>query len=267
MPINVEALWDFTDPAESERRFRDALDRAEGDDALILQTQIARTLGLRGRFDEAHELLDDVSDELEGPSPELRVRNLLERGRIFRSSESPVEAESCFSAAFALADSCQLEFLAADALHMIALVQDTPEGRLDWNQRTVDYARAALDRKARAWESSALNNIGVVLNDLGRHNEALERFQDALAAYERDGRAADARIARWMVASTLRRLDRSDEALDIQLALEAELDAVGETDPYVYDEIALLLDARGDAAGARRYRALHERALGEPAPN
>ena len=41
--VDLDALWSFHDPAASEARFRAALDSAQGDDALILQTQIART--------------------------------------------------------------------------------------------------------------------------------------------------------------------------------------------------------------------------------
>ena len=47
--VDLAALWDFGNPALSEQRFREALAAAERDgrrdDALILQTQVARTLG------------------------------------------------------------------------------------------------------------------------------------------------------------------------------------------------------------------------------
>jgi hypothetical protein len=47
--VDVDALWNFNDPAVSEARFREVLVKAQGDDALVLRTQIARTLGLRQR--------------------------------------------------------------------------------------------------------------------------------------------------------------------------------------------------------------------------
>lgn len=43
-----------------------------------------------------------------------------------------------------------------------------------------------------------------------------------------------------MVAWALRLQGRTDEALAAQLALKADLDALGQTDPYVDEEIALL---------------------------
>jgi len=47
MAIDLRPLWDFSKPAVSEERFRAALATAQGDDALILKTQIARTYAHR----------------------------------------------------------------------------------------------------------------------------------------------------------------------------------------------------------------------------
>jgi len=43
MAIDLNPLWNFDDPGQSEQRFRAALATATGDDAIILQTQIARS--------------------------------------------------------------------------------------------------------------------------------------------------------------------------------------------------------------------------------
>ncbi len=45
MAGDLSHLWDFTQPELSEQRFREALATANPDEALILQTQIARTYG------------------------------------------------------------------------------------------------------------------------------------------------------------------------------------------------------------------------------
>ena len=55
MPIDLGPLWEFSHLAESEQRFRAALAMASGDDALILQTQIARSFSLRKDFARAQE--------------------------------------------------------------------------------------------------------------------------------------------------------------------------------------------------------------------
>lgn len=59
--MDVSALWDCADRAASEAAFRAALARGPGrNDALTLATQIARSLGLRSLFAEAHAVLDAV---------------------------------------------------------------------------------------------------------------------------------------------------------------------------------------------------------------
>ena len=78
--------------------------------------------------------------------------------------------------------------------------------------------------------------------DMGDWANALGAFEQALA--ERLARADEsgAFIARWMVAWTLRNLGRADEARAAQLALKAALAAVGQSDPYVDEELVLLGD-------------------------
>lgn len=258
--VDLDALWDFASPDLSEQRFRQALAAAGADDALVLRTQIARTLGLRGRFDDALRELDAVEPLLAAAGPAPRVHALLERGRTLRSSGQPRAAAPLFEQAFELADRARLEFLAADALHMVALVQPTPETQIAVNRRVVAYAQNAQDPRARRWDAAALNNIGVTLNQAGRHAEALPVLQDALAAYQRAGRPRNVLVARWMVAHTLRLLGRLDEALRLQRALEADWAAAGGQDPFVFDEIAEIHAARGDVDRAAHYRALAARA-------
>jgi tetratricopeptide (TPR) repeat protein len=256
--MDVDALWNFNDPAASEARFREALANAKGDDALILRTQIARTLGLRDRFDDAHRELDAIEPALAGAGAEPRVRALLERGRTLRSSGKPAEGKPLFVRAFEMADAAKLERLAADALHMVALVEPQLDDRIAWNRRTIDYAQRANDARAQGWQAAALNNIGSDLREAQRLDDSLAVFREALAAHERTGRADNVRVARWQVANVLRLKGQRDEALAMQLALERDAAAAGKPDPYVYDELALLHAARGDAPSAARARAQAE---------
>ena len=54
---------------------------------------------------------------------------------------------------------------------------------------------------------------------------------------ELQGKAAPIRIAKWCVARTLRSLGQTQEALVLQQALQAELEAVGQKSGYVYEEM------------------------------
>ena len=105
----------------------------------------------------------------------------------------------------------------------------------------------------------------MALNEAGRHEEALPVFRDALAAYERKGRADDVRFAHWQIAHTLRRLGRIDEALAMQFELERQAAAAGAPDADVFEELALLFEARAEPQQAERYRALQRAAQGEEA--
>lgn len=260
MALDVNSMWDYERPGLSEQRFREALREASGDDALLLRTQIARTYSLRGRIDQAHAELDAIEPQVAAAGAEVQVRVLLERGRTLRSARQPAEARPLFVSAFERADAAGLEYLAGDALHMVALVEGSLEGRLEWNHRTAQYASRASDPAARHWEAGAWNNLGVALNEAGRHAEALAAFENALAAHERSGKVTSIRIAHWMVAHTLRLLGRIDEALARQLELEAQWRSAGETDAYVFEELVALYEAKGDGPRAARYRSLLEQA-------
>ena len=255
--VDLDALWNFADPAATEARFRDALGSATGDDALVLRTQVARTYSLRGRFDDANRELDAIEPALATAGVEPRVRAWLERGRTLRSAGKPMEGKPLFMRAYVTADAARLERLAADALHMLALAEPALDDRIAWNRRTIDYARRATDPRAQGWQATALNNIGSDLREAGRLDESLASFREAQAAYERIGRPQPLFVARWQVANVLRLLGRTDEALAMQTALERDTAAAAAPDPYVYDELALLQAARGqaDAAALARRRA------------
>ena len=252
--MDVSPYWNFNDPAASEAAFRAALSANPGsDDALTLQTQIARTYGLRARFDEAHALLDTIEPRLATAGAEPRVRYLLERGRTFRSSKAPEKARPLFVEAADRAHGAGLDALEIDALHMIALVETGPEAQMALNRRALAIAAASGDPIARNWDASLANNIGMSLHEAGRYEEALASFRSALAARERIGKADLIRVARWMIAWTLRSLRRHEEALAILRRLEAENAAAGEPDGYTFEEIGENLLAQQQADAAKPY--------------
>ena len=229
MTVDVSSLWDFTNPIESEQRFRDALATASGDDAIIIHTQIARTYSLRREFVAAREILGDIEPELSVCGEEAKVRFYLEFGRTYASAahnaqaltaESKLKAKELYLRACAIAQDAQLDALAIDSLHMMAFVESEPVDQLNWTRQALSIAEASEQESARNWEASLRNNVGYALHQLGQYEDALEEFEQALALREREGDAERIRIAQWMVAWTLRSLNRIDEALDIQLQLE-----------------------------------------------
>ena len=251
--LDIDSFWEYTDPASSEERFRAALRSVRGDDRLELLTQIARTYLLRGWFDEAHEMLDEVEQQLSGAGAGPHVRYRLERGRSFNSAGEKKKARALFLDAWEQARAAHLEGLAVDAAHMMAITYSgTPEA-IDWNRHGLAIARASKDPKAVSLIPAMLNNSAWDLHDMGRFAEAMPMFEEAQAEWTARGKPNQIRIARWAVGRCLRSLGRYDEALEIQRSLEAELTSAGSVDGYVYEEIGENLAALGDMNQAEPY--------------
>ena len=220
--LDIDAFWEYSDPAGSEARFREALGTAKGDHRLELMTQIARTYSLRKDFDTANGVLDDVEKQLPEAGRRARVRYLLERGRTFNSAGDKEKARSQFLRAWELAREADEEGLAVDAAHMVAITYGGTGDGVEWNQRALAMARVTKAPKARALVPAMYNNMAWDLHDLKRHEEALVAFQKALEEWTATGKAKQIQVAKWSVAQGLRALNRLDEAEKIEKALEAE---------------------------------------------
>ncbi|HKO68286.1 MAG TPA: tetratricopeptide repeat protein, partial [Burkholderiaceae bacterium] len=222
MAIEIEPLWNFNQPALSEQRFRAALAGASRDDALILKTQIARSVGLQGDLAGAQQILNSIEEEVASASTEARARYELEVGRTLASAKHEGEsqtrdvkgrARARYLRAFELAKGGQLDALAIDALHMLAFVDTAPSDQLKWGEQALAMALESTQPAARKWEVSLRNNVGYALHQLKRYDEALAQLEKAVLLRERADDAEATRAAHWMVAWTLRSLNRPDEAL------------------------------------------------------
>jgi tetratricopeptide (TPR) repeat protein len=217
--------------------------------ALVVTTLIARAQGLQRQYAEAQATLDTVAAVLDGAPSHVRVRYLLERGRTFNSSGAAARAVPLFTEALALAECNDDAFYAVDAAHMLGIAAP-PAARLEWNLKALALAEKADEPRAQRWDASLYNNIGWTYHDRGDYATALRYWEKGLAARKERGDAANTRIAQWTVARGLRSLGRLDDALAIQLALATELDTLGTPDGYVYEELAEIALARGDAPAA-----------------
>jgi tetratricopeptide (TPR) repeat protein len=247
--IDLDALWDFGDPALSEQRFREALATTYGDQAIILQTQIARCYGLRDDIATAQAMLQQLEPFLDDAGAAARAHHALEYGRTFVSARHDPEqqtditraaARSAYMRAYTIATTGQLDALTIDALHMMAFIDTAPGDQLHWGNQALAIAEQSTQPAAQRWEASIRNNLGYALHQLGQYSEALDQFQRAVVLREQHGNPEQIRIAYWMVAWTLRALGRTSEALAIQLRLRDEHAAAGTSDPYVLEEITLL---------------------------
>ncbi|GAA0258327.1 hypothetical protein GCM10010492_69100 [Saccharothrix mutabilis subsp. mutabilis] len=231
MADELRVMWDFADLSGTEARFRARLAEpvADAERAEVL-TQLARVEGLRGDTAAGQQLLAEA-EALAAPDSAGRVRVFLERGRLLRSAGAPEEALPLFVAAFVLASHLGEAFLAADAAHMAALVDNVEE----WTARGVEIASASDDPQARYWVGPLLNNLGWAHYEAGRFEEALEAFRVALAAREETSdEVHEVEIARYAVAKTLRALGRPAEAAELM----GHAIAVSPPDGWFHEELA-----------------------------
>lgn len=237
----IDALWTIDDPAKGFEELTKALaDNPESADEL--HTQICRSLGLQGKFDEAWAELGKVSPE---PSDIVKVRLALESGRLKNSSGDKKAAEPFFLSALEEAERHGYDYYAVDAAHMLGIVT-AGQVSLDWNEKAIGMAAKSADKRAQGWQGSLLNNIGWTYHDSGEYEKALDKFKAALAYRESLGNEVRIRIGRWAVARCLRSLKRYDEALAIQLDLIRYPEQ-----GYVSEELGELLLATGRAEDAK----------------
>jgi hypothetical protein len=169
---DFDSLWNYEQPAASERAFRSLLPLTppDLDHELQLLTQIARAQGLQRHFAPAHATLDDVERRLTAATVTAHVRLLLERGRLFNSAGEPQQARPFFEQAWEQAQASGETGYAVDAAHMLGILEAPA---LDWNLKALALAESSPDLRARRWRASLCQNIGWTYHDRGDFAAAL----------------------------------------------------------------------------------------------
>ena len=250
MDDRLRPFWDFDDLDATERRFHEQLELEESDAGRAeVMTQLARVAGLRGDFEEGDRLLDEARTHgRENAVAQTYID--LERGRLRRSSGDPAAALPLFESAFVAALRADQHFVAVDAAHMAALAAADREGFLAWTQRGIDLAEER--EGASYWLGPLLNNLGWEYYEAADYALALDAFERALRARERDPANASAiEIARYAVGKTLRALDRTQEAIPLLEQAVAWTERAGKPDGWFHEELAEEYAAVGRPEDAR----------------
>jgi tetratricopeptide (TPR) repeat protein len=242
----LRPLWDFDDLDASETRFREQLGREESDAGRAeVLTQLARVQGLRGDFKECARLLDEA-EPLAGSSEVARIRLELERGRMHRSSGDPEAALPLFQSAFERTLEAGEHYFAGDAAHMCAIAVSDREAMEEWTERGLELGEQ--EPEAAYWAGPLLNNLGWHYYEAGDYAAALDAFQRALMAREREQKGPyEVEIARYAVGKTLRALGRLEEGA----ALLEQCVASYDDDPYFHEELGEIYAALGRSDEAR----------------
>lgn len=199
----IRAQWNFNDPQASLAALTAMAAASSGAEQLIWQTQVARALGLQGRFDEAHAMLDEIRA---GSDHHVLARVAIEKGRVLNSSGDSAAARPFFELALEDGEAAGTEGLAVDALHMLAIVASSYREARQLGEEAFARAESSSDPDARRWRGSILSNLGWAHFDDGRFAEALTCFEKALILREEEGSPASIEHAREAVAEAKRAL-------------------------------------------------------------
>ena len=252
MDDRLRPLWDFDDLDATKRRFHEQLELEESDAGRAeVMTQLARVAGLRGDFEEGDRLLDEARTHgRENAVAQTYID--LERGRLRRSSGDAAAALPLFESAFGEALRANQYFIAVDAAHMAALAAADREGFLAWTQRGIDLAEER--EGASYWLGPLLNNLGWEYYEAADYALALDAFERALRARERDPANASAiEIARYAVGKTLRALGRAHEAIPLLEQAVAWAEREGRPDGWFHEELAEDYATAGRPEDAREH--------------
>jgi tetratricopeptide (TPR) repeat protein len=241
LPV-INSLWDYNNPAETEKKFNELLLKAEqsGNKDYLVQliTQIARTQGLQMKFEEAHKTLDKALKMLDSDTQLGEVRYMLERGRVYNSSKHPDEARKFFIEAYQKAMERGFDYYAVDAAHMMGIVEKEDDS-LKWNEVAIRDAENSKDEKTKNWLGSLYNNTAWTYFDMKNLDKAMKLHQKNVEWHASKGSVKEHLIAKWSVARILREMEKYQEALDAQMKLLEESEGKKlKEDGYVYEEIA-----------------------------
>lgn len=257
-------LWDFNNPLLSEEKFtalfKEQESTAPKNYLLELQTQIARAQGLQKKFNEAHQTLALVEQQLNDQPHRLKIRYLLEKGRLLNSSGEKPESIPFFLQAYELGQRSKHDDLnddiTIDAAHMLGIVVSSSEEQIDWNEKALATAERSSNREAQRWRGSLYNNLGWTYFDLKNYPKALELFQKAVIHRQEMGQERELQIAKWCVARVLRAQGHIQEALREQLSLLSQLpeESAQTADAgYIYEELAECYLSLGQTAKAKDF--------------
>ena len=255
--LDFDKLWDYENPVGTRNTFQALLPKAKaGEDRSYyfqLLTQIARTYSLTKDFKQAHATLDQVDKKAKVKLPIVRMRYLLERGRALNSAGKKDMAGRLFVEAFEFGKKQDIGFYAVDAAHMVVLAAKSFDKKVLWIKKGISLAETSKDQRARYWLGALHNNLGWDYHDRKRYSTALKMFQKSLEYYSLYGKPGQTTFANWAVARAKRSLGDLEGAMKIQLKLEAQNQASGGKDGYVFEELGEILMAKKEPARARHY--------------
>jgi tetratricopeptide (TPR) repeat protein len=255
---DIDGFWNSDDLSENESAISRNIPLSDESPLTLAQltalTQLVRVQGLQGRLEEAKVTLQRArtvtpdTDEFQ----EVKLRLLLEEGRLQSLLMSPTRARGLFQQAWELATQTGQVYHAIDSAFMLSISQP-PRYPNEWHKRALEIAEKTTDENSKLWLSHLYLVEGWYAFDYRNYQVALTCFQKALNRPRINGETSKQVVSQWSIARTLRALGQVTEALAVQQALHAELFNQGRSEGHVDLEIAECLHLLGKLDEAKTY--------------
>ena len=255
-----DGLWASSSLLETEAKIKNKISPVQSDrhdlKSLELLTQLARVQGLQGHFAQADQTLKSVEVEIHQQDPKLRsqaeIRWLLEQGRLFAMQMIPAKGLVFIKQAMDKAIEDKNSFFAIDAAVMLTLMNPMKRQHetLQW---ALTEAETTTSPDSKLWLPFLYIMNAWTLFDTRQFDRALEFFQKALDQPHLPQQRMQTQAIKWSLARTKRALGHFDEALDLLNEVRLEFEAVGESNGYVYLEIAENLRQQQKEQDAKPY--------------
>ncbi len=255
--MDFSKYWQYQDPAATHRELDKLLEETPLDDKLVraeILTQMARARGLQQRFEDGEKYLMRAL-KLIGKNDKSRayMRYLLEYGRLRNTAGDAKAARISFLTVWDKARQYNYPFLAVDAAHMMAIVEE-PDKQLGWSEKAIEYIESSENKRVSGWLGPLYNNTAWTYHDLGQYDKAMNLFEKGLEFRKSRNDTMGVLIAEWTIARCYRSLNQIDKAKKLQLKLEKEfIDYTGKPYGYVYEELMEIAILEKDEANTKEY--------------
>ena len=292
MNQDLDTLWNFEDPAAAEITLRglltvhettnDATGAPTGgatDDAqqeieiienrwIELKTLLARSLSLQGKLSEARASLDGAKNRLPpGDDHALDVAPvwilwLIEKGRLCVLEKTPSQAPRFLQDAWKRAVDSGHDYFVTDIALLMASIEE-PKGRQAWIVRAIEVAEKSTQEKTKARLGELYSSLGWMQAELRQFENALRSFGRARTIFEGLGISDEVFFARWSTGKILRKMNRTEEALEVQNELLSEVASKSVLKGRLYEELAECLQSLKRPEEARPYFELAHQELSD----
>ena len=261
---DLDSCWRSDDLEWTEQNIRSLLTEQSEEKSTRsteLLIQLARVRALRGDLPDARNCLEQAQAIMrEKTEVTSELRYLLEHGRVLSLAMSPQKAAPVFFQAWDLAVLSRQDFFAIDAAVMLSVILPS-KSQNEWIHQALQLVQQSHSSDAKLWLPQINLLAGWQAYDQRRYEDALLNFQAAISATDANSPGVKRYHLLWSKARALRALGRVTNALELQMEILDQMQALGTVNAHVYLEIAECKQLMKEHGQARTFFELAHAAL------